>query len=401
MRTLMHFHTYLVDPMPVDEQLTDAGSVGPELAHLGGIYLRSPRALCWRDPSPEWRLFVLLPPLASRLSLLANPVFAQLTRAWGLHLRFIGVDRDGLVHDFRNLLANDTLRLVVRLLGADAPDERPLLDTLFAAIAHDLLTLVRERRPGWGRHLDLEHRLEPQHPASLFAREGRYPDFLACLRAALRDDIIDMSLYGRALRALEARELAAETRIGEEIGAALAPDVLSQVAATGAGQHLGAYNWLLLGARQATARAHVLQRLPGFAGFLAQSLVPLDTLRITAGDPQQTEELDGAQPPTLDLRAQATHPRSAQEGHWPAMLQRAIDAGQDRLVLEALAQCFGVDANLMRRLWREVPPGLGQPHAWQLAQILRALQARGASGWPATETHWQALIATAVPGEAG
>jgi hypothetical protein len=43
----------------------------------------SPRALVWRNPSPDWKLFVLLLPLASRLSLMTNPIFAQLTRDWG------------------------------------------------------------------------------------------------------------------------------------------------------------------------------------------------------------------------------------------------------------------------------------------------------------------------------
>ena len=388
----MEFLAHLVDPLPVDAELTDAGTVGPELAHLAGVYLRSPRALIWQNPSPEWRLFVLLPPLASRLSLLANPVFAQLTRAWGLNLRFIGVDRDGLVHDFRNLLANDTLRLAVRLLGAEAPDARPLLDALFEAMARDLMTLVRERRAGWGRHLDLEHRLEPMEPGTLFARESRYPDFLGSLRAALRDDIIDTQLYGRALRALEQRELATETRTATRIEAALEPETFARLAATGAGHHLGAYNWLMLGARHAASRAHVLTRLPGFAAFLAQSLVPLDAARIESGDPGGEDTEPARQPPTLDLRALAV---PAPNALWSAALQRAIDAGQDRAVIEALAQRFSVDANLLRRLWREIPAGLGQPPAWQLGPILRRLDTLGAREWPASAAHWQALIAAA------
>ncbi|MCX7273935.1 MAG: hypothetical protein NTV19_12295, partial [Burkholderiales bacterium] len=112
------FESLRVDTFAVDEELIDAASVGPELAHLAQVYLRSPRALVWHNPSPDWRLFVLLLPIASRLSLMANPIFAQLARAWGLHARFVGIDRDGLVHDFRSLLSDRTLKMLVHLLGA-------------------------------------------------------------------------------------------------------------------------------------------------------------------------------------------------------------------------------------------------------------------------------------------
>lgn len=404
----MDFEAHQVDGMPVDEDLLDAGTVGPELAHLSAVYLRSPRALTWREPSPEWRLFVLLLPLGSRLSLMANPIFAQLTRAWGLNVRFLGVDRDGLVHDFRNLLSDATLRLLVRMLGAELSDDRPLLDTLFAAIARDMLTLVRERRQGWGRHLDVEHRLESLQPSTLFDRETRYPDFLAHLRGALRDGIVDAQLYGRALRAIDLRELAVEERIAERIAAALDAGALARLAATGAGRHLGAYNWLLLGGRHVAPRAHVLSRLPGFATFFAESLLPLDAARAeSAHDPGAPEEPAGEPPdssprgqPTLDLRALAARADTTHSVRWAATLHRAIDAGQDRAVIEALAQRFAVGDNLLRRLWREVPAGLGQPPTWHLAQILRRLDALGPRDWPATEAHWRALIAAAVPGEA-
>lgn len=403
----MEFEAHLVDALPVDEELLDAGAVGPELAHLSSVYLRSPRALSWREPSPEWRLFVLLLPLASRLSLMANPIFAQLTRAWGLNVRFVGVDRDGLVHDFRNLLSDATLRLLVRMLDAGLTDDRPLLDTLFAALASDMLTLVRERRQGWGRHLAVEHRLESLHPSTLFDRETRYPDFLAHLRGALRDELVDAHLYGRALRAMDLRELAVEERIAARIESALDPATLARLAGTGAGRHLGAYNWMLLGARHAAARTHVLGRLPGFATFLAESLLPLDAARIEPAQPPDDAPADDgpangqAGIPTLDLRAIAARAGTAHSARWSAALHRAIDAGQDRAVIEALSQRFAVGDNLLRRLWREVPAGLGQPPAWQLAQILRRLDALPARDWPASEADWGALIAAAVPGEAG
>ena len=146
----MDFDALRVDAHPVDEDLLDAGVVGPELAHLAGIYRGSSRALVWRNPSSDWQLFLLLPPIASRLSLLANPIFAQLTRSWGLNARFIGVDSDGLVYDFRGLLSDHTLRLLVELLGAEVQQQPELLDTLFAALAQQMLTVLPRREADWG-----------------------------------------------------------------------------------------------------------------------------------------------------------------------------------------------------------------------------------------------------------
>ena len=60
---------------------------------------------------------MLLPPTASRLSLMANPIFAQLTRDWGHAIRFVGVDREQCVHDFRGLLTDATLRRLVEALA--------------------------------------------------------------------------------------------------------------------------------------------------------------------------------------------------------------------------------------------------------------------------------------------
>lgn len=98
-----------IDPHPVDRALRDASHSGPELAHLAGTYCESPRALVFRAPSSDWRLLMLLLPLGSRLSLIANPIFGHLARTWGMGVRFIGVDRDRLVYDFRALLGPRTL----------------------------------------------------------------------------------------------------------------------------------------------------------------------------------------------------------------------------------------------------------------------------------------------------
>jgi len=409
-----------VDGVPIDEELQDAGTVGPELAHLARSYRYSPRALVFRNPSSDWRLFVVLLPLASRLSLMTNPIFAQLTRAWGLNARFVGVDRDQLVYDFRALLSDRTLKLLVDLLarteGADGA-----LDLLFASLADEMLTVLDRRRDDWGRHLDREHRLEPGVAASLFDRATRYPDFLARLRAALRDEIVDVGFYGRALRSIDLREDAIDARITAIVEASLDPVTLAKLARSGAGKHLGCYNWLRLDPRHAAPRAHALACLPAFATFFAETLVPLDAwsgafddtgddgdagdTRADAGSPDAIADAERrrerrGQVPTFDLRPLAARQDSAHSLRWSGVLRRAIDAGQDRAVIEAIAQRFAVADNVVRRVWREKPAALGQPPTWQLAQILRRLGECGDRHWPADAPAWEVLIASAVPVEA-
>ncbi len=416
----MDFEALRVDGFPVDSDLLDAGAVGPELAHLAGVYRRSPRALMWRNPSSDWRLFMLLPPLASRLSLMLNPIFAQLTRAWGLHVRFVGVDRDGLAYDFRNLLSDTTLKLLVQALdarGAGPEDTHPpVLDALFDTLARDMMTILRRRHRGWERHLDVEHRLESDAPANLYSRATRYPDFIALLRGALRDEIIDVEFYGRALRSIDLREAAVEQRIASVIESSLDTVTMAKLARTGAGRHLGCYNWLRLDARHAASRAHILAQLPGFAAFFAETLVPLDAALLGTGEGDVADDAlrdeDGqsdrrghapdarAAAHTLDLRAVAASRTGPHASHWSRLLQRAVDAGQDRAVIEALAQRLGVSENLIRRLWRESPAGFGQPPGWQLAHIMRRLDATEARDWPRSDADWRELIARAMPVEA-
>jgi hypothetical protein len=402
---------FTVDAVPIDRDLQDPGNTGPELAQLAASYANSPRAIVVRDPSSDWRLFVVLLPLASRLSLMTNPIFAHLTRAWGLNVRFVGVDRDQLVYDFRALLSDRTLRLLVDVLarsevaaGAPRPDN-DALDLLFASLADEMLTTLDRRRDDWGRHLDHEHRIEPHATGSLFDRAGRHPDFLASLRAALRDEIIDVDFYGRALRSVDLREDAIDARVRAVLESALDPVTLAKLSKTGAGLHLGCYNWLRIDARHAAPRAHLLARLPSFANFFADALVPLDACgpeRDAADEPQHD---DYAAPPiraraTFELRPIAARERSAHSLYWAAALKRAIDAGQDRATIEAIAQRFAVGDNIVRRIWRERPAALGQPPTWQLGQILRQLQANGERAWPVDATGWQSLIASAVPAEA-
>lgn len=421
----------VVDAAPIDAEWQDVGTVGPELAHLARSYCRSPRALIVRNPSSDWRLFVVLLPLASRLSLMTNPIFTQLTRAWGLNARFLGVDRERLVYDFRALLSDRTLALLVDLLARSETGaaRRPrdcdaALDVLFASLADEMLTALDRRRDDWGRHLDREHRLEAHAPGSLFDRSSRCPDFLASLRGALRDEIIDVAFYGRALRSIDLREDAIDARVCALVESSLDPITMTKLSRAGAGQHLGCYNWLRLDPRHAMPRAHLLGRLPAFANFFADALVSLDACGdefandpaftgdafARASDPEiadaaATNAADVSRAarrhrPTFELRALAAREGSAHSLYWATMLKRAIDAGQDRAVIEAIAQRFAVDDNVVRRIWRERPAGLGQPPTWQLGQILRTLQANGERAWPADAGAWQALLASAVPAEA-
>ncbi|MCO5099438.1 MAG: hypothetical protein M9885_00830 [Burkholderiaceae bacterium] len=417
---------FTVDAVPIDRELQDAGSTGPELAQLAASYASSPRAIVFRDPSSDWRLFVVMLPLASRLSLMTNPIFAHLTRAWGLNVRFVGVDRDQLVYDFRALLSDRTLRLLVDVLarsdvapGAARPAD-DALDLLFSSLADEMLTTLDRRRDDWGRHLDREHRIEAHAPGSLFDRAGRHPDFLARLRAALRDEIVDVDFYGRALRSIDLREDAIDARVRAVLESALDPITLAKLRKTGAGLHLGCYNWLRIDPRHAAPRAHVLASLPSFANFFADALVPIDACGrhrdavdddeawhdgpVESATPARGNLLGSATPrparATFELRPIAARERSAHSLYWGAALKRAIDAGQDRAAIEAIAQRFAVADNVVRRIWRERPAGLGQPPAWQLGEVLRRLQSAGERAWPADDAHWHALLASAVPAEA-
>jgi hypothetical protein len=386
----MDFEAIRVDAFPIDAELTDAGEVGSELAAAAHAYLATPRALVWRHPSPDWPLFVLLLPLASRLSLMTNPIFTQLTRDWGHGIRFVGVDRHRCVYDFRSLLTDTTLRRLVDALArwlhpADGTPARnteaATLDVLFAALGEAMLTILEARRDDWGRHLAREHRLEPGAPDSLFDRGSRYPDFLGLLRQALRRELIDVAFYGRVLRSMDLREAAAEQRTAALIEGTLEPVTLVKLGRTRAGRHLGCYNWLLTGPRHAAQRAYVLGRLPLFARFFADVLIDATPRRRTG------------------LVAAAEHdPRPARA---PAdtrePLRQAVDSGQDRWVVEALADHFGVGHNVLRALWRHCPAALQAPPTWHLKQILLRLDALPERAWPRDDAGWLDLASRAVP----
>ena len=99
------------------------------------------------------------------------------------------------------------------------------------------------------------------------------------------------------------------------------------------------------------------------AHFLAETLIPVETGRACHA---------------LDLK-----------------LRQAIDAGQDRLAIEALADRLAVSPALMRRLWREPPVELGIPPAWLLPALMHDLEAIPPQEWPKDKAAWQALIESA------
>jgi hypothetical protein len=384
-------HTSLsVDLLPIDQELCDPAQVGPELSQLASIYLTSPRALVWRNPSSDWKLFTLLLPIGSRLSLLSNPIFTHLTRAWGMNIRFVGVDSHGRVFDFKALLSDHTLSLLTHWLGlqqrrnllgtamqasadmgntANNASREHGLDVLFEALASEMLTMNDARRFDWYKHLDCEHRLEPLAPNSLFDREARFPDFIAQLHVALKADLIDLELYGRILRSIDLREQAIEQRMAMLIEGSLHAPTLSQLGSTKAGIHLGCYNWLLMSPKHSAARTHALLRLPGFASYLAATLTPMAALE-----------------------------EAGQIPLGPAvLLQRAIDAGQDRLIIQTLAQNFGASENTIRRLWRDTPRAIGQPPVWQMTEVVQQLDDLPARDWPNSLNEWQRLLGRSVP----
>ena len=390
----MDFQAIRVDRFPIDAELTDTGNVGPDLAAATHAYLATPRALIWHTPSPDWSLFVLLLPLATRLSLMANPIFGQLTRDWGHSIRFIGVDRHQCIYDFRSLLTDATLRRLVASLARWLHDdethdglpmraaETATLDVLFAALGENMLTILEARRDDWGAHLAREHRLEPQAPGSLFDRPSRYPDFMAQLHQALRRELIDVAFYGKVLRSIDLREAAAEQRIAALLEGTLEPVTLVKLGRSRAGQHLGCYNWLLTGQGHAAQRAYVLGKLPAFAQFFAETLINAQA-RPRSGLVAAAEH---------ERRAALLRPDDAREA-----LRQAIDSGQDRWVIEALSAHFGVEHNVLRALWRHCPSALDAPPTWHLKEILLRLNELPERAWPRDDRQWLDLASRAVP----
>lgn len=412
----MTFTALRIDELPLDQELTDDATVGPDLAHFAHAYRSTPRALIWRNPSSEWQLLIVLLPLATRLSLMTNPIFGRLVRDWGMGIRFIGVDAEQSVYDFRELLDRPALTKLVTALArfieqSPAPSgggtDHPALDTLFSVLADDMLTILQERRHDWRRHLAREDRLmidrigsdQALGGRSLFDRRSRFPEFVAQLRQALRLQMIDVEFYGRVLRSIDLREDSIESRVLAIIEGALDPITLAKLTRTRIGAHLGCYNWLRLEPRCASHRASVLHKLPLLAQFLADRLVcgPAQNRRaefaalIAAQAPRQEPALLSAGPAGT-ARIDELNLRN---------LVRAIDSGQDRWVVESLARYFRVSDNVIRALWRNCPAALGAPPEWHLRQILLALNERPERFWPSDAAGWLALKSSAIPASVG
>ena len=205
-------------------------------------------------------------------------------------------------------------------------------------------------------------------------------------------------------------ETAVEQRLAALIEASLDPITFAKLARTQASRHLGCYNWLRLDLRHAAARAHALTRLPTMSNFFADALLTFETLEVHADeedddDRSVSSDRDFArsrkQAPTLDLRGLAARSETSHSLRWSAVLKHAIDAGQDRNIIEALAQRFAVSDNVIRRIWREPPMAIGAPPTWHLSQILRRLHELPDREWPANARDWQTFAAHAVPAEAG
>ena len=413
----MTFTALRIDELPLDQELTDDATVGPDLAHFAHAYRSTPRALIWRNPSSDWQLLIVLLPLATRLSLMTNPIFGRLVRDWGVGIRFIGVDAEQSVYDFRELLDRPALTKLVSALArfieqspsgpAAGTTDHPALDTLFSVLADDMLTILQERRQDWRRHLAREDRLmidrigtdQALGGRSLFDRRSRFPEFIAQLRQALRLQMIDVEFYGRVLRSIDLREDSIESRVLAIIEGALDPITLAKLTRTRIGAHLGCYNWLRLEPRCASHRASVLHKLPLLAQFLADRLVcgPAQNRRaefaalIAAQSPRQEPVLLAAGPAAM-ARVDEINLRN---------LVRAIDSGQDRWVVESLARYFRVSDNVIRALWRNCPAALGAPPEWHLRQILLALNERPERLWPSDAAGWLALKSSAIPASVG
>jgi hypothetical protein len=414
----MTFSALRIDDLPLDRDLTDDATVGPDLAQAAHAYRSTPRALIWRNPSSEWQLLIVLLPLATRLSLMTNPIFGRLVRDWGMGIRFIGVDAEQSVYDFRELLDRPALTKLVKALArfieqspvsgsTAAAADHPALDTLFSVLSGDMLTILQQRRADWRRHLAREDRLmidrngTDQAPGgrSLFDRRSRFPDFLGQLRQALRLQMIDVEFYGRVLRSIDLREDSVESRVLSILEGALDPITLAKLTRTRIGAHLGCYNWLRLEPRCASHRASVLYKMPVLAQFLADRLV-------CGAAPNQRAEFAAhiaagpAARSTSRTALTSTESARLDEAHL-RMLARAIDSGQDRWVVESLARFFRVSDNLIRALWRNCPVALGAPPEWHLRQILLALNERPERSWPSDTAGWLALKSSAIPASVG
>jgi hypothetical protein len=126
-------------------------------------------------------------------------------------------------------------------------------------------------------------------------------------------------------------------------------------------------------------------------------------VRMVHGSAGANDETPRAGPPSpsFDLRPLIERQACVHGAEHSGWLRRAIDAGQDRQIIDALAARLGVSANLVRRLWRDPPRALGQPPAWLAATLLRHLDQLPERAWPLNEDGWQQLIERASAMQTG
>jgi hypothetical protein len=379
----MSYQAVLVDQYPIDQHLVDPSHWGPEPAHLAEVYLSTPRALVWSNASTDWPLLMVILPMASRLMMMRNPIFSNLVRDWGLHIRFVGVDSQQRFFDFKKLLTDDILRKLVNALQSihshsTEQQTNPALDVLFSSLAGGMLNMLEKRRENWPQHLARAPRLEPAVVGSLFDRSSRFADFLRALRKGLQSRTIDADFYSRAIRALDLREEAAERRIASIIQSCLNDTILARLNASPVGLHMGCYNWLAIDPHHVSQRHYALQRMGCFAQFFSDYL-------LTRKDYSNTQDLTETGLALSDLSAENA-----------LYMTKAIDSGQDRQLIEALAQRFAVSPNTLRTLWRVAPNALGTPDTWLLQKILLRLDSTDPKAWPSTPNDWFELRQSAA-----
>jgi hypothetical protein len=376
----MSFQAIHIEPDSADGLVSRRPGITPQLVQTLQAYQQTPRALVWRSPSPDWRLFILVLPLATRWPDLCQPVLGPLVRDWGHALRFVGVDRTHHVYDFRAMLELPILRRLIdsldRWLNTPKPASEPteILDVLFDILGGHHFTRLEARNDLWAQHLARELCLDPLHTESLFQRATCQEDLMRLVQEALRRRVLDMELYGRLVRAIDRRETFTERLMVAVLGEALDPTTLQTLNSTRSGAHLGCYNWLLAHPARRRQRAYVLNRLPALGPFIADFFLESPPSRLK----DRWAQISGNQ-------HVSTNPLDTDR------LLQAIDSGQDRTVIAALASHFNVREQVFRSLWRFYPSGLIAPPSWHLPHLLQRLNQLPDRFWPRDASSWQAL----------
>ena len=449
----MEFTALTIDRLPLDVELTDGGCVGPELAHLARAYCRTPRALIWRNPSSDWPLLVLTLPIATRLTLLANPIFGRLVREWGHGIRFLGVDGEGFAYDFRDLLDAAALRrlidaLVRWLLARDAgplqasgttqadDGARPsaddpaitgaagrsaaddaALDTVFDLLATEMLTVLERRRADWTIHLardgvlatdDVDSAAFPAVlPVARTADPTRRPSFGPA--SLPRPPSGGASLFDRRARYPEfhgqlrqalrnamidvefyGRVLRAIDRREHDAESRIISIVESALDPITLGRLARTPIGIHLGCY------NWLLQDPRARAHRAATLHKLPALAQFFADRMLAAATPSAREIMADrLVAQGIQGRRPK--HYcvpPAVRSTAARIARHRRP-RALLPRLGQSAS--GTLWRNCPAALGAPPTWHLRQILRVLDQLPQRHWPVDRTGWAALKAQAVP----